>query len=119
MMTIHLNQLKFFSYHGVLDEEKIIGGQFEVNISVDYIPASTTIKHLHDTINYVSIYEMVKVRMQQPAELLETIATELAQQILAHFSIAQEVKISITKLHPPIAAFQGSVGVSFTLKRDH
>jgi dihydroneopterin aldolase len=55
--------------------------------------------------------------MQQPTELLETVATEFAAQILAQFSIAQEVEISITKLHPPIASMQGSVGVSFNLKR--
>jgi 7,8-dihydroneopterin aldolase/epimerase/oxygenase len=118
MVTIHLNKLLFHSYHGVHEEEKLIGGEFEVNVSIQYHETSLPIKHLNETINYATVFEMVKARMQQPTELLETIATELATEILDTFSIAEEINISITKLHPPIVAIQGSVGVSFSLKRD-
>jgi len=119
MITIHLNKLLFHSYHGVHDEEKLIGGKFEVSLLAKYHPSITPIKKLEETVNYVSLYEMVKTRMSQPSELLETIATELATEILAHFSIVEEVEISITKLHPPIVSFQGSVGVTYILKREH
>jgi dihydroneopterin aldolase len=55
--------------------------------------------------------------MEKPALLLETLATEIASEIFAKFPIVIEVAISIFKLHPPIKNFEGSVGVSFTLKR--
>lgn len=117
MLSIHLHNLQFYSFHGVHDEEKILGGKFEVNVTVTYQPASTPIKSLAETINYVSIYALLKKRMDEPTPLLETIATEVAAEILQQFSLAEEVAISITKLHPPIVAFQGSVGVSYNLKR--
>jgi dihydroneopterin aldolase len=118
MVTINLTNLLFHAYHGVHDEEKVLGGSFEVNIFIKYQPLSLPINRLEDTINYVTVYELLKARMHQPTELLETVATEVAAQILAQFSIAHEVNISITKLHPPITSIQGSVGVSFNLKRN-
>jgi dihydroneopterin aldolase len=42
---------------------------------------------------------------------------DIAVQILTRFAMAEEVNISIKKLHPPIANFEGSAGVSFELKR--
>ncbi len=119
MLNVHLHKLLFYSYHGVHEEEKNLGGDFEVNLSVRHQPSTLPVKHLEETVNYVSLYSLVKERMGQPTELLETIATELATEILKQFSKVQEVEISITKLHPPIVAFQGSVGVSFILKREH
>jgi dihydroneopterin aldolase len=119
MLSIHLHKLLFHSYHGVHHEEKVLGGDFEVSVTVNYKPVVLPIKRLEETVNYVSIYELVKQRMGLHTELLETLATEIAQEILARFSLVEEVNISITKLHPPIISFQGAVGVSFNLKRNN
>jgi dihydroneopterin aldolase len=118
-MFIHLHDVLFHSLHGVFEEEKLIGGEFLVNVSVGFIPSSRPIRLLNDTIDYVAVYQLLKDRMNQPSPLLETIAMDVANQILAQFSIVQNVQISIKKLHPPIAAFEGSVGVSFSLNREN
>ena len=117
MLSIHLHKLLFYCYHGVHEEEKLVGGEFEVNVTIDYQPLSLPVKHIKETIDYVSIYEVVKKRMASPTELLETIVTELATEMLAKFPLVEEAHVSITKLNPPITSMQGSVGVSFTLKR--
>jgi dihydroneopterin aldolase len=57
--------------------------------------------------------------MNTPTPLLETIVIDISQQILAQFSIVEEVQISIKKVHPPIEGFKGSVGVSYSLKREN
>ena len=67
--------------------------------------------------DYTELLKIVKQRMQHPAHLLETLATEIASEIIAKFSIVTEVAISIYKLHPPIENFEGSVGVTYKLKR--
>jgi dihydroneopterin aldolase len=56
--------------------------------------------------------------MKKPVHLIETLATEIASEIIAKFPIATEVNISISKLHPPIKNFEGSVGVTFKIKRN-
>ncbi len=117
MLSIHLHQVHFHSYHGLYDEEKILGNDFIIDLIVKYHPSSIPIQSIHQTINYVALYELVNKRMNQPTDLLETVATKIAEQILNEFSLADEVNISIKKINPPITSFKGSVGVSFELKR--
>jgi dihydroneopterin aldolase len=118
MLSIHLHNLRFFAHHGIYEEEKILGNEFELNITVKHSPQRLPVKHLEDTVDYIAVYELVKKRMAIPTPLLETLATEIAQQILLQFVLAEEVFLSIRKLHPPVSQLQGSVGVSFEIKRN-
>lgn len=118
MMKIHLSKLCFFAFHGIYDEERILGNDFEVNIEVGYTPSSLPVLYIQQTINYVDVYELVKKRMSTPTPLLETLATDIASAILAQFSLAEQVIISIDKVRPPIEQFKGQLGVSFELKRN-
>lgn len=117
MLSIHLHNLILFAHHGIYDEEKILGNEFELNITIKHVPQHLPVKHLSDTVDYVSVYDLVKKRMAVPTALLETVVTEIATQILEQFSLAEEVSISMRKIHPPVTQMRGSVGVSFELKR--
>ena len=55
--------------------------------------------------------------MAVPTELLETLATGLAKDILSEFLLAEEVIVAIKKIQVPVLGMQGQVGVSFALKR--
>ncbi len=117
MLSIHLHNITFFAHHGIYEEEKILGNEFELNITIKHSPQRLPVRHLVDTVDYIAVYELVKKRMAVPTALLETLATEIAQQILAEFVLAEEVFLSIRKLHPPVSQLEGSVGVSFEMKR--
>ena len=43
---------------------------------------------------------------------------QMAEEILQHFNLAEEVFISIKKLHPPIANLKGCVGINYSVKRN-
>lgn len=117
MLSIHLHNIILFAFHGIYEEEKILGNEFELNITVAYSPKKIPIKHLQDTIDYIAVYELVKKRMAISTPLLETLASEMAEEILATFFLAEKVSISIKKLYPPVSQFKGNVGVSFELRR--
>jgi dihydroneopterin aldolase len=117
MLSIHLHNIKIFAHHGIYEEEKILGNEFELNITIKHSPQRLPVKHLADTVDYISVYELVKKRMAIPTSLLETVATEIAGEILVQFSLAEEVSVSIRKIYPPVSGLNGSVGVSFDLKR--
>jgi dihydroneopterin aldolase len=117
LLTINLHNLIFHAHHGLYQEEQLLGNDFEVNISIKHLPVKEKIVSLEQTINYVSVHELVKQRMKIPTPLLETLAQEICEAILEKFSLAEEVFFSIKKLNPPIINFQGSVGISFELKR--
>ncbi len=113
MNTITLNNLHFYAYHGVHEEEAIVGGNFEVSILVDFI-SSKEIADLRDTINYVAIYDIVKKQFAIPEKLLEVLAQNLAFLIYKLDNRIKRINISIQKLNAPIANFEGNVGICFT-----
>ena len=118
MLTIELSKLRFHAYHGLYHEEKKLGGDFEVNVTVIHQPKKIPVLHLEETIDYTAVYNLIKEIMQKPEPLLETVVTLIAEEIMKRFFQAEEVNVSITKLNPPILSFEGRVGVSYVLKRN-
>jgi 7,8-dihydroneopterin aldolase/epimerase/oxygenase len=112
MFTIHLHHLKFFSFHGVHEEESILGNDYEVNADITFT-TTETVTALHQTIDYVKIYAIIKQQMQIATALLETVAQELAEKIYTSDNRITSININIKKEHPPIPNFTGSVGVSY------
>jgi dihydroneopterin aldolase len=112
MFTINLHNLIFHAFHGVHEEEKILGNTFEVNVSVTFEPVER-VTRLHDTINYVSIYHLVKQAMEVPEPLLETLAQDMTQKIYEFDSRIKSISVSVKKKHPPISNMEGSVSVHY------
>lgn len=113
MITIHLDKLRFNSFHGIHEEEKILGNEYIVDCKIDYHEYQQVIEHIDDTINYVTVYEIIKKRMAIPTPLLETIAMRIGNEIQETFPEVKCIMVSITKVHPPIEAIQGSAGVKW------
>ena len=113
MITIHLDKLRFNAFHGIHEEEKLLGNEYIVDCIVNFYENEEVIHHIDDTINYVTVYEIIKKRMAVPSHLLETVAMEIGYEIFATFPDVKCISVSITKVHPPIEAIQGSVGVKW------
>ena len=100
---ISLEGLEFHAYHGVYAHERSSGNKFEVDITVE---ARLNNKVLEDdlsgTINYESLYAVVKAEMEKPSKLLETVGYAIARQVLNSFADALQVEIKISKFNPPI-----------------
>ena len=80
-MTIQLNDVQFYGYHGLYKEEQELGNTFIVNLAIDFVPSVESITNINETIDYVQVYELIKTRMQIPTPLLETIAEDIATNI--------------------------------------
>ncbi len=116
-MRISLNEVHFFGFHGMYAEEKKIGNTFVVDLYVDFVPAKDIIKSIGDTIDYVTLFEIVKARMAVPTPLLETIVTELADQIITDFKMVTHVFVKITKQKVAIKTLEGNMSVSVLKSR--
>ncbi|MEP6512530.1 MAG: dihydroneopterin aldolase [Parafilimonas sp.] len=117
MLKIHLSGLRFHSFHGIHEEEKKIGGEFEVNASLLYEPKSIPVRYMTEIIDYTTVYRLIKDRMDVPTPLLETLATEIASDIFSSFLQVEDVILEIKKVTPPLTGFEGSISVSYELKR--
>ncbi len=111
LVTLHLEKLHFFAHHGIYEEEKKLGNEFELNISLSFTAPKPTITHIDETINYAHIYAMAKAEMPEPRELLETYLSQLAEKIKTAYPQIVKLKMSLYKLKMPITNFEGRIGV--------
>ncbi|HEY8387902.1 MAG TPA: dihydroneopterin aldolase [Parasegetibacter sp.] len=118
IFTIHLNQLRFHAFHGLYEAEKLLGNEFEVSVDVKYEAEPGIQTTINNTIDYVTLYQKVKEHMERPGDLLETVAQELAEEILKEFSIARYIRVRINKLTLPVAGIEGSAGVTYELHKN-
>ncbi len=118
MFSIQLENLVFKSFHGLYPEEKIIGTNFIVNLSVQFVLQNDETITIDDTINYEVLFEIVSIHMKKPKELLENLVVNITKDILNRFNQIKQVSISITKKNPPIHEINGDVTVSYQIKRD-
>ena len=103
MGMISIEGMEFFSYHGCFKEEQVIGTRFIVDlfIDVDTRQAERT-DDLHQTVNYLSVYQTVKKEMEQKSHLLEHVAHRIIEAVHARFPDVIDTEVKISKLNPPL-----------------
>lgn len=113
MITVQLNHLIFNAFHGIHEEERILGNEYVVDASVDFHEKEEVISHINDTVNYAIIYDIIKKRMSIPTPLLETIVMEIGNAIHKEFPGLKSISVSVKKMHPPIESMQGAAKVGW------
>ena len=113
MVYIHLEKLLFHSFHGIHDEEKILGNQFEVNCKVGFQERENIIIHIDDTIDYSILYDLIEKEMNIATLLIETVAMRIGHGACKIFPEIKNIEVTIKKLSPPMAGIQGSAGVTW------
>jgi dihydroneopterin aldolase len=116
MITIHLHELLFFAHHGIYQEEKEKGNQFEVSLDVLFKNRRTRFGSIGHTINYEDLYAVVKEQMLIPTPLLEQVCHAIIIRIKENHPSVREVRITVYKLIPPIEGFKGRAGVTIIKK---
>jgi dihydroneopterin aldolase len=118
-MHIYLNDLIFNGFHGVYPAEKKIGNTFKVDLRIQLTPTTKTIDQLEQTIDYVQVYTLIQKIMAVPTPLLETIVTNIADQILAAHPMAESVYVKITKQQLSVPYFEGTTAVDIERTRSN
>jgi 7,8-dihydroneopterin aldolase/epimerase/oxygenase len=112
MDSIHVTGIRAYGYVGVLPEEQTLGQWFEVDLTLwRSLSEAGKSDRLEDTFDYRSSIQAVKTLVQTARfKLIEALAEEIAQQVLALGGVEQ-VRVRITKPAPPIPDFSGKVAV--------
>ena len=115
---ILLRDLRFHAFHGVLPQERLVGGNFVVDLRVGYpLAQAMTSDRVDDTLNYASLYALVEREMQQPSSLLEHVAGRIAQTIAKTFPQALSIDLTLTKQNPPMEADCKGAGVEMHFEK--
>ena len=118
-MKIFLNDIRLRAYHGVLPQERQVGGDFLVSVSaVTNHEQATVSDELADTVNYALVADVVRQEMAIPSRLLEHVCGRICRRLLSDFPMLDSVTVRLTKLAPPITGLQcNGSGVELTLSR--
>ena len=115
---ISLRNVRFRAFHGVLPQERQVGGDFLVTVRVGYpLERAMETDNVDDTLDYSALYALVEREMAEPSKLLEHVAGRIVKAITTSFPEVTSVDLELTKLNPPMGADSegAAVEVHFSL----
>ena len=94
-MIIELAGLELFGHHGVLEEEKENGQTFWYDLELEVGEWGTN-DRIEDAVDYRLVVEVVREVNEQRFELLEALASTVAETVMSRFALAR-VKVRVRK----------------------
>lgn len=116
---IILREVRFHAFHGVMPQERKVGADFTVSLRVGVdlsLPAESD--DVADTLNYATLYEVVKQQMEIPSQLLEHVAGRIGKAVMDTFPQVTGIDVTLTKLNPPMGAECAGASVELHLIND-
>lgn len=119
MDKIVMKNLAFFSYHGAMREENVLGQKFYLDIELTCdIPYAGISDKVEDTVHYGEIYETVKNIMENERhDLIEKVAERITEDIFAGFEKVKEIEVAVKKPEAPVPGIYDYFGVVIRRKR--
>lgn len=118
MGVIRINGLKLRGRHGVFDQERRVGNEFEINIMMDVPMADAAAlgDDLELTVNYAEVVNIAKEEMRVPSSLIEAVAYRIANSIKARYGEkVAHCQVAVAKLAPPLQAELDSVSYTYSI----
>ncbi len=105
--TIEIERMLIHAHHGVIEQERVVGNDFEVSLRLVY-PAQSAVDNdcLDGTLNYAEAYALVQKVMAEPSNLLENVCGRLQRALTERFPLIESGTVKVAKLHPPIPSAQ-------------
>lgn len=112
---ISINGIRIYAYHGCLDEEAAIGGNYIVDVKIftDYSEAAVK-DDLSLTVDYCEVYSIVKSEMAVRSKLIEHAARRIAESLKSEIANVEKVRVKLTKINPPVNGTIDNVSVVYT-----
>ena len=102
---ICLHEVRFYAFHGVMPQERSVGGEFLVSVKVGCpLEKAMSSDDVADTLNYAELYELVKKEMMLPSSLLEHVMGGIVEAIEKAFPKVTSVEVKIKKVNPPMGS---------------
>ena len=103
MGTIKLQNLRTYSFHGCLEEEKKIGSDYRIDLEIKTdLRKSSITDELKDTVDYVLLNTIVVEEMAFHSKLLEHVGHRIIARIFKQIPAVSRIVLGVSKLNPPI-----------------
>lgn len=114
MDQIYIENLELFGYHGVFEEEAVLGQKFIVSarLFLDTRKAGKT-DELTESLDYSEVCGKIKELVERErCQLIECLAERIAEKLLLSFDILKEVEITVKKPWAPVLLHLDTVSVT-------
>ncbi|MBK9291650.1 MAG: dihydroneopterin aldolase [Bacteroidetes bacterium] len=103
MSVISIEGMEFYAYHGCFSEEQLIGTWFVVDLFLETDTANAEASdNLHDTVNYLEVYQLVKREMEINSKLLEHVGRRILDAVGRSFPQVRHARVKVRKMNPPL-----------------
>ncbi|WNJ20851.1 dihydroneopterin aldolase [Pontibacter sp. G13] len=101
MGKIVIENIRAEAFHGVFAEEREKGNTFSVDLYMyANIEAAARSDALEDTIDYSIAYQITMDILSKPVNLLETLAVDIAKQVMGKLPQLDRIKVRVSKDRP-------------------
>ena len=117
MGIINVTGIKLYAYHGCLEEEARVGGNYivDVKIETDFSLAQAE-DDLGKTVDYVTVFKIVKEQMAIRSKLIEHAAALITDALTKQIPAIQSVEVTLRKINPPMNGEVKEVSVTVTAR---
>lgn len=115
---LFLEDVRFYGRHGVTRAEQTVGAWFSVDVELTLdLSAAGRTDSLGETVDYGLVARrVVEIGTRDRVNLLERLASLVAEALLRELP-AQEVRVRVRKLTPPLEGLTGTPGVELLRRR--
>jgi dihydroneopterin aldolase len=101
---VFVEGLECYGYHGVHPEERRLGQRFSVDVSIETnLRTASASDDVSQTISYSAVAKRARAIIEgPPRNLIEAVAEEIADTMLAEFPAAESVTVTLRKPNAPI-----------------
>ena len=113
-----LEDVRFYGQHGLTKAERTVGAWFSVDaeLALDLAPAAAS-DDLDAAVDYGAVASrIVAIGTSQRVNLIERLAGLMVEALLREFP-AQEVRVRVRKLTPPLQGLVGTPAVELVRRR--
>ena len=118
---IHMRDMTFHGYHGVLAEEKSLGQKFVLDVTMSACHrAAGASDDIADTVDYARAFDLVRAEVEgrdNSRNLIERVGERVARALLREFPAVRDVTVGVRKPHVAVVGVLGSLGVEVFRER--
>ncbi len=116
---VFIRDLEFYAYHGVSAEERAVGHRYLVSCWVQLSGSADATDDVYDTVDYGALAGVLQgVILGSACFTVERLGALCCEAVLDAFPLAHSVKVSVSKIAPPMPFVAKEAGGIVERKRN-
>lgn len=119
MYTVLIRGLELYAFHGVPNEERVIGHRYKIDIEFEVEGRTDETDDISETVDYGSVAQQIAAIAQgHKYRTVERLARVIGERLMKEHVCIQRLTLTLVKRLPPAPIIAEEAGVRLTLTRE-